>query len=328
MKKTIKSIILGASLFLLIGCGNNQKNQDNTNTNEASNKPEKTYKIGISQIVDHPALNDAKKGFQDAITKSGLKVEYDDKNANKEISTQTIIMQQFNSDKKDLVYAISTPTAQAAMAQLDSKTPIVFASVTDPAGAGLTGKSNITGTSGAPEIEKNLQLIKEAFPNAKKIGVLYNSSEQNSISQLKTLTNLATKYNVEIISESATNANEMIQATDKISSNIDVFYALQDNTLVSYFPNLLDKLNEKKIPIMGSNILFSQLGGLIAQGATDYEIGYRAGEMAVEILKNGKKPSDINIETVQKLKIIINKQNMELLGIKLPDAILKQANIN
>ena len=281
----------------------------------------------MSQIVEHPALDDAKKGFEDAIKKSGLKVEFDDKNANKDMSAQTMIMQQFKNDKKDLVFAISTPTAQAAMAQIDPATPIVFASVSDPAGAGLVGKSNITGTSGAPEIESNLKLIKEAFPNAKKIGVLYNTSEQNSVVQVKMLKELAPKYGFEVIAESSTNANEMVSALAKISKEIDVFYAIQDSTLVTYFKNLSEKMNEQKIPIIGSNEVFTNLGGLISQGTTDYQIGYRAGEMAVEILKNGKKPSDIKIESVQMPTISINKANMELLGIKLPESVLSKAKI-
>ena len=281
----------------------------------------------MSQIVEHPALDDAKKGFEDAIKKSGLKVEFDDKNANKDMSAQTMIMQQFKNDKKDLVFAISTPTAQAAMAQIDPATPIVFSSVSDPAGAGLVGKSNITGTSGAPEIESNLKLIKEAFPNAKKIGVLYNTSEQNSVVQVKMLKELAPKYGFEVIAESSTNANEMVSALAKISKEIDVFYAIQDSTLVTYFKNLSEKMNEQKIPIIGSNEVFTNLGGLISQGTTDYQIGYRAGEMAVEILKNGKKPSDIKIESVQMPTISINKANMELLGIKLPESVLSKAKI-
>jgi putative ABC transport system substrate-binding protein len=317
MKRIISILTLLAASVLIVGCADKKE--------EA--KTEKVYKIGVSQIVEHPALDDAKKGFEDAIKKSGLKVEFDDKNANKDMSAQTMIMQQFKNDKKDLVFAISTPTAQAAMAQIDPATPIVFASVSDPAGAGLVGKSNITGTSGAPEIESNLKLIKEAFPNAKKIGVLYNTSEQNSVVQVKMLKELAPKYGFEVIAESSTNANEMVSALAKISKEIDVFYAIQDSTLVTYFKNLSEKMNEQKIPIIGSNEVFTNLGGLISQGTTDYQIGYRAGEMAVEILKNGKKPSDIKIESVQMPTISINKANMELLGIKLPESVLSKAKI-
>ena len=317
MKKIFNVFTILTASFLLISCSNKKEVAPT----------EKIYKIGVSQIVEHPALDDAKKGFQEAVKKSGLKVEFDDKNANKDMSAQTIIMQQFNNDKKDLVFAISTPTAQAAMAQIDSKTPIVFASVSDPTGAGLVGKPNITGTSGVPEIESNLKLIKEAFPNAKKIGVLYNTSEQNSVVQVKMLKELASKYGFEIISESSTNANEMVSALTKISKEIDVFYAIQDSTLVTYFKNLSEKMNEEKIPIVGSSIVFSDLGGLMSQGTTDYQIGYRAGEMAVDILKNGKKPSDIKIEAVQKPTISINKANMELLGITLPQSVLSKAEI-
>ena len=130
-----------------------------------------------------------------------------------------------------------------------------------------------------------------------------------------------------MVAESSTNANEMVSALAKISKEIDVFYAIQDSTLVTYFKNLSEKMNEQKIPIIGSNEVYTNLGGLISQGTTDYQIGYRAGEMAVEILKNGKKPSDIKIESVQKPTISINKANMELLGIKLPESIISKAEI-
>ena len=119
----------------------------------------------------------------------------------------------------------------------------------------------------------------------------------------------------------------MVSALTKISKEIDVFYAIQDSTLVTYFKNLSEKMNEEKIPIVGSSIVFSDLGGLMSQGTTDYQIGYRAGEMAVDILKNGKKPSDIKIESVQKPTISINKANMELLGITLPQSVLSKAEI-
>lgn len=323
MKKIMRGVLLFGMLGgMLFSCGN--KNGNNQVEKKEEKVPtEKVYKIGVSQIVDHPALNDAKKGFLDAIAKAGLKVDIDDKIANNDTSAQNIIMKQFGMDKKDLVYAITTPTSQAAKNQI-TDIPIVIASVTDPEGAGLTGVSNITGTSGAAPIYENLELMKELFPKAKKIGIIYNSSEQNSVSEVNNLKKLAKEKGFEVIDKAVTNGSELVSAVNIIAKQSDIFYAIQDNTVASYFQTLLETLNREKIPVFATNDVYTNAGGFVSQGTTDYGIGYRAGEIAVEILKNGKKPSDIPIETVKNLEIKINKENMELLGIKLTDEMTKK----
>lgn len=324
MKKIMRGVLLFGMLGgMFMSCSKGGE----VNGNNESKKEEKVFKIGVSQIVDHPALNDAKQGFKDALEKKGIKVDYDDKIANGEMATQTLIMQQFAKDKKDLVFAITTPTAQAAKNQIEGEIPIVFGSVTDPKSAGLVGIKNITGTSGAAPINENLQLMKELFPEAKKIGIIYNSSEQNSVSEVNNLKKLAKDRGFEVIDKSVTSGTDLVAAINLMSKEIDIYYAIQDNTVASYFKTILDVLNKEKVPIFGTNDIYSNSGGFISQGTTDYGIGYRAGEIAAEILLNGKKPSDIPIETVTNLKIDINKENMELLGIKLSDEIIKKANL-
>lgn len=324
MKKIMRGVLLFGMLGgMCISCGKGGEVKGNEKTQVES----KVYKIGISQIVDHVALNDAKKGFIDALEKAGVKVEIDDKIANGDMSAQTLIMKQFNADKKDLVFAITTPTAQAAKNQVGQDIPVVFGSVTDPVGAGLVGIKNITGTSGAAPIKENLQLMRELFPEAKKIGIIYNSSEQNSVSEVNNLKKLAKEYNFEVVDKAVTNSSELIASLNIISKEIDVYYAIQDNTVASYFQTILDILNKEKVPILGTNDIYSNAGGFISQGTTDYGIGYRAGELAADILLNGKSPENIPIETVKDLKIEINKKNMELLNITVPEKILKSATV-
>ena len=243
------------------------------------------------------------------------------------MSNQTLIMQQFAADKKDLVFAITTPTAQAAKNQIGKETPVIFGSVTDPKSAGLVGIPNVTGTSGAAPIKENLKLMRELLPEAKKIGIIYNSSEQNSVSEVNNLKKLAGEYGFTVVEKAVTNGTEMVAAANLISKNIDIYYAIQDNTVASYFKAILDVFNNAKVPILATNDVYSNAGGLISQGTTDYNIGYRSGEIAAEILLKGKKPSEIPIETVKNLQIEINKQNMQLLGIKIPESILKQAKM-
>ena len=320
MKKIMRGVLLFGMLGgMILACGNKSNNSNNS-TNSQATKNEKVYKIGVSQIVDHPALNAAKQGFKDALAKAGIKADYDDKIANNEMSNQTLIMQQFSSDKKDLVYAITTPTAQAAKNQVDKNIPVVFASVTDPKSAGLVGISNVTG---AAPVEENLKLMKELFPKAKNIGIIYNSSEQNSVSEVNNLKKLAPKYGFNVVDKSVTNGTELVSAANLVVKQADLLYAIQDNTVASYISAILDIFNREKKPIFGTNNIYSNAGGFISQGTTDYDIGYRSGEIAAQILKGGKKPNEIPIENVKDLKIEVNKQNMELLGIKIPESISK-----
>ena len=327
MKKNILSIMMMLTgLLLFTACGSKEEPKGDEPKAETQTEQKKVYKIGVTQIVDHPALNDSKKGFIDALKDAGLETEIDDKVANGEIPTQQLIAKQFAEDKKDLIFAIATPSAQAAATATDT-IPVVFASVSDPEGAGLTDKVNVTGTSGLPEIEKNLELLKKVFPNVKKVGIIYNTSEQNSVFQVEIAEQAGKKLGIEVLAEGVTSAPEFMAALEKLSRDIDVFFAIQDNTLSSSFPALLEKMNALKIPIFGANAVYTDRGALISQGTTDYDIGYRAGEMAAAILKGEKTPKDIPIEVVQKPKITINKKNMELLGIKIPDEVVKEASI-
>ena len=320
MKKIMRGVLLFGMLGgMLLSCGNKKEEKSAQTKSE-----EKVFKIGIGQIVDHPALNDAKQGFKDALNKAGIKAEFEETVANGEMATQTLQMQQFLKSKKDLVYAITTPTSQAAKSQI-TDIPVVIAAVTDPKGAGLVGIPNITGTSGAAPTKENLEMMRKVFPDAKKIGIIYNSYEQNSVSEVKTLNELAKNYGFEVVEKAVTNGTELVSAANILVKDIDLYYAIQDNTVSSYFPTLLEITDKHKIPVFATNNVYTNRGGLISQGATDYEIGYRAGEIAIEILKNGKKPSEIPIETIKNLKIEINRKNMEMLGIKIPEDVLKEA---
>ena len=269
MKKNILSIIMMfAGLLLFTACGSKEEQKAEEPKTETQTEQKKVYKIGVTQIVDHPALNDSKMGFIDALKDAGLETEIDDKVANGEIPTQQLIAKQFAEDKKDLIFAIATPSAQAAASSTDT-IPVVFASVSDPEGAGLTDKANVTGTSGVPEIEKNLELLKKVFPNVKKVGIIYNTSEQNSVFQVEIAEQAGKRLGIEILAEGVTSAPEFMSALEKLSRDIDVFFAIQDNTLSSSVPALLEKMNALKLPIFGANPVYTDRGALISQGTTD-----------------------------------------------------------
>ena len=321
-----KFLILAMSALMVFACG--KKSSENNSAVEKSNTQTqvagKTYKIGVTQFMTHPSLDLVKKGFEKAFEEAGIKADFDEKNANGEVTTANLIASNYKADKKDLVFAVTTPTAQAAKNQVDKSIPVVFASVTDPKSAGLEGIPNVTGTSGAAPINENLKLMRKIFPKAKNIGIIYNSSEQNSVSEVNNLKKLAKENGFNVVDKAITNGTELLAAANIISKEIDIYYATQDNTVASYFAALLDVLNKAKVPVFATNDVYSNAGAFISQGTTDYGIGYRSGEIAAEILLKGKKPSDFPIETVKDLQIKVSKSNMEFLGIKLPKDVESQ----
>ena len=179
MKKIL--LLVSIAIMLVLSCGNEVKKSSET----GRGKSKDTFKIGITQIVAHPALDSAREGFKDAFKESGLKVTFDEKNANGEIATANMIANNFVTEKVDLIYAIATSTAQSA-AQATNKLPVVFSAITDPEAAGLI-KENVTGISDRVNVKQQLELLLKLDSKIKKVGVIYNSSEQNSKVQVDDL---------------------------------------------------------------------------------------------------------------------------------------------
>ena len=303
--KKIMMIMVG---LLLIACG----------------KEDDTIKIGITQIIEHPALDNTVVGFKRALAENGYSdVEIEEQNAQGDFATAQTIGSSY-ARSKDLILAVSTPSAQAAYNATKEK-PILITAVTDPASAGLVA-DNISGTSDASPIDKQVELIKKLLPEAKKIGIIYNTSEQNSLVILDQLKVEAEKQNLEIVEAGITSVNEIALALDSILSRVDVLYTPTDNLVVSATPLVLEKATDKKIPIVGS-IKEQVVGGALATATIDYEeLGYQTGQMAVRIL-NGEDVSSMPIETLKNTETIINRKTADLLGIKIDESLLEDATI-
>jgi len=291
-------------------------------------KNEKT-EIGIIQIVEHPALDDAREGFIKALEDNGFdleKVNIDYQNAQGDMTTSQTISERFKSEKKDLVLAIATPTAQTMFNVLENSdldTKLAITAVTDPVEAGLikegeNGSDFVFGTSDKTPIDKQIDLIKKILPETRKIGVLYNTSEQNSLIQIEWLESLAKENNMSLELKGVTNVNEVAQALESILSNIDILYVPTDNVIASAMPILAKKCNEKKIPIIGSEKAHVEQGALATEGISYFKLGYQTGEMAVEVLK-GKDVRELKIETLKETECIINKEVVELLELSISD---------
>ena len=287
-------------------------------------KPE-DIKIGVTQIMEHQALDSTRVGFEKALKDNGYgeaKIDY--QNAQGDFGTAQMIANSFVQDNKDLIFAVSTPSAQAAY-NVTKKIPILITAVTDVKAAGLVGE-NITGTSDATSIYKQLETITKVLPKAKKVGIIYNTSEQNSQVQVASAKEESKKLGLEIVEVGVTNVNDMAMGLDSLLDKIDVLYTPTDNLVVSATPLVLDKANRKNIPVVGC------IEDQVAQGALitdtiDYEkLGYQTGEMAVRVLK-GEEPKNMPVETLKDTQVIVNKKAAEKYGIDLTAEALKGAKL-
>ena len=316
MKKIL--VLISISIMLVLSCGNEGKKNENTGKESKDN-----FKIGITQIVAHPALDSAREGFKDAIKESGLNVTFDEKNANGEVATANMIANNFVTEKVDLIYAIATSTAQSA-AQATNKLPVVFSAITDPEAAGLI-KENVTGISDRVNVKQQLELLLKLDSKIKKVGVIYNSSEQNSKVQVDDLKKAASELGITIVEKSVTQVSEIPQASEALVRESDALYLPTDNLVASVVNLITEKATAAKKVVFGAEAAHVKGGALITQGIDYYEMGKEAGKIAVEILKNGKKPSEIKFKKMDLNDIVINNKTLAAIGINLPEDIKSKA---
>ncbi|MFR2526174.1 MAG: ABC transporter substrate-binding protein [Clostridium paraputrificum] len=322
-KKKIALLLCGLlSASLLVGCGGETENEK-----ETSKK-----KVGIIQLIQHDALDQANKGFIDGLAEKGYKdgenIEIEQQNASGKQDTAQQIAGQFVSAKKDLIFAIATPTAQACY-NATKDIPIVFSAVTDPVKDGLakdlkSSGCNTTGTSDMANIDEQLALLKEVLPDAKTLGVVYTTSETNSVNQVNELETLASKYKLTIKKIGVANINEINQVLSNSMGDIDVLYAPTDNNVAASYELVAQIALKANKPVMGAEPAVVEKGGLISKGIDYYELGKMAGYKAAEIL-DGKNPQDIEIETMKELAITVNTDAAKKLGITIPQNILDSA---
>ena len=318
MKKILYLLFI---LLLAVSCG--KKAEDKGKAASADAGSEKTYKIGIMQIISHPALDNARQGFEDAFKEAGLKAEFDRQDAQGEVSTANVIANKFVSDKVDLIFSIATPTTQAAV-NATSTIPVVFSAVTDPKSAGLL-KENVTGSSDRVDnIGEQLDILKQLNPNAKKIGVLFNSSEQNSLTQVEAIKKAAAEKGIEVIEQSVTSPSEITQALGVLLPKVDALYIPTDNLVVSSMPAVVERANAAKKIIIASDEGSVVTGALYTKGIDFYELGKEAGKLAIQILKDGKKPSELEYVTLKPTNLVFNKKSLEAIGLTLPDSLKDQ----
>lgn len=333
--KKLWSVILCAALLMLAACGSGAKETSNNSSDSGKNEP-KTIKIGIIQLVEHPSLDGAREGFiaalKDAGYEKGKNLEIDYQNAQGDVNNNMSIAQNFVSDDKDLILAIATSSAQA-VAQATKDIPILFTAITDPLGASLVESlekpgGNVTGTSDThPEaIKKTIGAIKEFIPEAKKVGIIYNSGEPNSVVNVQKAKEAIEANGLEAVETTVTASSEVKQAAESLVGRADVFYIPKDNMVVSALESVINVANEKKIPTFVGEGDSVKRGTFASYGFEYHDLGYTTGKMAVDIL-NGKNPSEIPVGFPENLELFINKKAAEQEGITLTEEMLKDARI-
>ncbi|AEH51978.1 ABC transporter substrate-binding protein [Pseudothermotoga thermarum] len=295
-----------------------------------------TVRVGITQIVDHPALNAVYDGIikalEDAGFKVGVDVIIDRQNAQGSIQNAVAIARKFADEKVDYVVAISTPCAQAAV-QVITDRPVVFSAVTDPVGAGLIkqlGKndSNVVGISDMAPVATHLKLIKMIFPNAKKVGVIYNPGEANSVTLTNIAKSVAPSLGLTIIDIPGTSAAEMVTALTSIGPSVDVLYIGTDNTAAAGIQAIGSAALRLKKPIVAADIDIARGGGVIGFGFDYFTIGVETGKLLVQLIK-GAKPQDLESGVLgpESLLLYINLDVAKQLGVEIPKDLIDRANI-
>jgi putative tryptophan/tyrosine transport system substrate-binding protein len=313
-------VALFSVVLILSACGEGEKTEEGEKTGADSKK----YKIGVTQFVEHPSLNAAFDGFKKALEDAGLELEYDEQNAQGDMSNNTTIATNLVNSNVDLIFANSTPSAQA-VAGATKDIPIVFTSVTDAVGAELIESmenpgGNVTGTIDLhPDaIPNTMEFLKEEL-GAKNIGMVFNAGEQNSRAQVDSVKEMLEEMDMKVVEASVSTSAEVKQATESLVGQVDAFYIITDNTVVSALESVISVANDNEIPMMVAEFDSVKRGGLGAFGFEYYDIGYEAGEMAVKILKDETKPADIPAQYPQNLKFVVNKDAADNMGVTIKD---------
>lgn len=297
--------------------------------NEAK-KPELPT-IGIAKLISHNSLNDAEKGVLDELKALNIEANIDLQNANGDLNISSAIASKFKSDNVDVAVGIATPITVTLANQLPN-TPIVFTAVTDPVKAGIAssitqGNKNITGVIDAIPIKEQLIQFKKIY-DFKKLGIIYTTSESNSVSMAETTKQVCDELGVELIIQTIATPAEVKQAAESLVSRVDAFYCFTDNSIATAMSALTDTAKQNKIPVFGGDITPTLNGGVVyALGFSYYEMGRMTGKLVSEVLQ-GKKAEELPIQSLNDHKFynkLLDLDTAKLLGISFSDELINSA---
>lgn len=320
MKTSRLAKILAAGMALtmaLTGC---------SNSTESGSTGDKVQ-VGVIQFAAHPSLDNCYEGIREGLVEAYGEdgVSIDLQNGAGDSATCDTIAANFVSKGYDVIYAIATPAALSAYsAASKSDIPVIFCAVSDPVAAGLTesleaGSENCNGTSDILDLDAQVDLIQAIQPEVKKIGVLYTTTEANSLSQLKTLKEVCSARGLEVVEQGVSGAADIPQAASALASQVDCINNFTDNNVVNNLSIVLEKANAAGIPVYGSEIEQVK-NGCIASISIDYvALGKVTAEMGVKVL-SGTDPKTMAVGTISDGTPVINTEVMEQFGFAIPDS--------
>jgi putative tryptophan/tyrosine transport system substrate-binding protein len=289
--------------------------------------------VGISQIVEHPALDAVRKGFMDDLQENGFpagtNVRYDYRNAQNNRAVSGQIARKFVGDGVHLILAISTPSAQDAAAAT-KHIPILFSAVTDPVAAGLAKSlaapgGNGSGTSDRSPVGRQLELICQILPSVRRIGTIYNPGEANSAASIVEIEAAAAKIGLTIVKASATSSSNVRLAAESLLGQVDAIHVPTDNTVVLALESVVKVCQDNKLPLFAADVDSVARGAIAALAVDYYRLGRQTGAMARLILQGKAKPAELPVEFQKELVLYLNPGQASKMGVQFSDELLKQA---
>lgn len=306
--------------------------ESNTDTTEEHAVEDAQY-VGLLQFTAHPSLDAITQGVIDTLADNGFvdgeTITLDLQNGQGDQSNLNSMSTRFVQNEADLMIAIATPAALAA-ANASNEIPLLLGAITDPENVGLVESNeapggNVTGVSDMTPIEEQLELIRQIQPDATTLGLLYSSSEDNSILQGELAAELASQYGFETVTRTVSSTNDVSQVAQQLVAEVDAIWTPNDNVVASAFPSVLEVSNNAGIPVYPAVDMMVAQGGLATLGLNQYEIGVRTGEMAVQLLNGEIEPATTPVVRADVTDLVINFETAELLGLTIPEDLLEMA---
>ncbi len=294
--------------------------------------PAWSQSVAVTSIVEHPALDSVRDGVKEALAdagfteEKGLKWQYQTAQGNTAIAAQ--IARKFVGDRPDAIVAIATPSAQAVVSATKD-IPVVYSAVTDPVAAQLVPSmepsgTNVAGVSDRLSLERQIELIKKVLPDAKRVGMVYNPGEANSVVVVKAMRELLQQQGMTLVEATAPRTVDVGAAARSLVGKVDVIYTNTDNNVVSAYEALVKVGIDAKVPLIASDTDSVVRGAIAAIGINYYDLGLQTGRMVARILK-GEKPGDIASETSDKLELFVNPGAAQKQGVTLDEEFIKSA---
>lgn len=334
--KPLLMTILSLCLFVVISGGITIHQSRNTEENKGSvqviTPSEKLY-IGLLQYTSHPSLDAIADGIIDTLAEHGYEdkenIVLDFQNAQGDQSNLNTMANRFVMNEADMMIAIATPSA-LAVANVSDDIPIILGAITDPENVGLVDSNeapggNVTGVSDMTPIAQQLELIRQIQPEAKTLGLLYSSSEDNAVLQGELATELAKDYGFETVTRTVSSTNDVSQVVKQLVSEVDAIWTPNDNIIASAFPSVVEIANEVRIPIYPAVDMMVAQGGLATLGLNQYQIGVKTGEMVIQLLEGTIHAATEAVRFADETDLVVNYEAADLLGITLPDEFLVNA---